>query len=111
MSTIIRVLIDAKTAEAVQTTQFTAEGTTVIDRFTATNVSGAAATLTVNIVKSGEASILDNTILSAREVAAGESYTCPELCGQALNSGDYITTTASASGAIVIRASGREISA
>ena len=50
MAVYVKVLIPAKIAENAQTTQYTATGvTTIIDKFTATNYSAAAATISVNI--------------------------------------------------------------
>jgi hypothetical protein len=40
---------------------------------------------------------------------SGESYSCPEACGQWLENGDRIVTQASAAAAITIRVSGREV--
>jgi hypothetical protein len=50
MAITVKLLIPAKTAEASQTTQYTAAGmTALIDKFTATNYSAVAATLSVNL--------------------------------------------------------------
>ena len=104
-------LIDAKHAENTTTTQYTATNVrAVIQQFTATNNSGTAATLTVHIVPSGGSADTTNVILDARPIADGEAYTCPELAGHVLENGDYIATVASAGSAIVIKASGLEIS-
>ena len=47
MTVTVKVLIPAKTAESSQTTQYTATNViTIIDKFTATNFSATAATLT-----------------------------------------------------------------
>ena len=44
-------IIPAKIAENAQTTQYMSSGvTTIIDKFTATNYSAAAATISVNLV-------------------------------------------------------------
>jgi hypothetical protein len=40
----------------------------------------------------------------------GETYLCPELVGQALEPGGFISTIASAATALTLRVSGREIS-
>ena len=50
MTVTVKVLIPAKTAEAAQTRQYTATAvTTIIDKFTATNYSGSAATISVHL--------------------------------------------------------------
>lgn len=110
MSVSVRVLIPAKTAEAAQTTQYTANGvTTVIDKFTATNYSGAAATISVNVVTGGGTAGNDNLIVKTKTLQPSETYTFPELVGQVLNPNGFISTLAGTATAINIRASGREI--
>jgi hypothetical protein len=47
--------------------------------------------------------------MDARSIAPDETYTCPELVGQALEPGGFISTIASAATSLTIRASGREI--
>jgi hypothetical protein len=111
MTVTVKVLIPAKTAESTQTTQYSASNvTTRIDKFTATNYSGSAATLSVNLVTSGDTSGNQNLITKTRTLAAAEVYTFPEIVGQVLVSGGFISTIAGAASAINIRASGREVS-
>jgi hypothetical protein len=50
-----------------------------------------------------------NLILKARAIAPNETYTCPELVGQVLEPGGFISTLAGAASSLTIRASGREI--
>ena len=50
-----------------------------------------------------------NLIISAKSIAAGECYTCPELVGQTLEAGGFISTLAGAAASLTISASGREI--
>jgi hypothetical protein len=111
MTVTVKVLIPAKIAEASQTTQYTASNvTTIIDKFTATNYSGSSATLSVNLVTSGDTSGNQNLITKTKTLSAAEVYTFPEIVGQVLVTGGFISTIASASPAINIRASGREVS-
>lgn len=111
MTVTAKPLINAKQAENAQTTQYTTPtGTrTIIDKFTATNTSAASATLSVNIVTSAGAAGDGNLIVKTKTLAAGETYTFPEIVGQVLNAGDFISTLASAATSITIRASGREV--
>lgn len=113
MPVTTKVLIPAKTAENSQTTQYTASTvnntTTIIDKFTATNFSGSSVTLSVNLVTRAGTAGNQNLIVKTRTLAAGETYTFPEIVGQVLNSGDFISTIASAAASVNIRASGREI--
>lgn len=110
MSVLIKTLIQSKQAENAQTTQYTATNCkTIIDKFTATNTSAGNVTLSVNLVASGGAAGASNLIVDARAIAPGETYTFPELVGQSLEPGGYISTIASAATSLTIRASGREI--
>ena len=111
MAVSTRVLIPAKTAEATQVSQYTATNvTTIIDKFTATNYSGSAATISVNLVTAAGSAGNDNLIVKTKTIQPSETYTFPELVGQALASGGFISTIAGTASAINIRASGREIS-
>lgn len=111
MTIVVSNIIPAKTAEDSQTTQYTSTGVyTVIDKFTATNYSASPATLSVNLVTSAGSAGNDNLITKTKTLLASEVYTFPELVGQVLNSGDFISTIAGTASAINIRASGRVIS-
>lgn len=111
MAVSTKVLIAAKTAENAQTTQYTATNvTTIIDKFTATNYSATAATISVNLVTNGGSAGNDNLIVKTKTLQPSETYTFPELVGQALASGGFISTIAGTASAINIRSSGREIS-
>lgn len=110
MAVVTKVLIPAKTAENVQTSQYTATNvTTIIDKFTATNYSATAATISVNLVASGGSAGNDNLIIKAKTLQPSETYTFPELVGQVIQAGGFISTLAGTASAINIRASGREI--
>jgi hypothetical protein len=111
MAVSIKVLIPAKIAENTQTTQYTATNvSTIIDKFTATNYSASAATLSVNLVTQFDAAGNQNLIIKAKTLLPSETYTFPELVGHVLQPGGFISTIASASSAINIRSSGREVS-
>ncbi len=110
MSVTVKALVQSKQAEAAQTTQYTATNCkTVIDKFTATNVVATNITISVNLVPSGNVAGTSNLVVNARTVAPGETYTFPELVGQVLESGGFISTLTSAASSLVIRSSGREI--
>ncbi len=110
MSVLVKVLIPAKQAENVQTTQYTATNCkTIIDKFTATNTSAANVTISVNLVTSGGTAGVTNLVVDTRAIAPDETYTFPGLVGQALEPGGFISTIASAATSLTIRASGREI--
>ena len=110
MTVTVKVLVPAKTVENTQTTQYTATGVTaIIDKFTATNYSGAAATISVNLVTVSGSAGNSNLITKTKTLQASEVYTFPELVGQVLGVGDFISTIAGTASAINMRVSGREV--
>lgn len=111
MTVTAKNLVPAKTVEDTQTTQYIANGvTTIIDKFTATNYSGSAVTISVNLITPTETASNDNLIVKAKSLAASETYIFPELVGQILPSNGFISTIAGTASAINMRVSGREIS-
>jgi hypothetical protein len=109
MTVTAKPLIPSKEMEAAQTTQYTAVNcTTIIDKFTATNTSVANALISVNLITSGGSVGNSNLIVDARSIAPNETYTFPELVGQTLAPGGFISTIGTAT-ALTIRSSGREI--
>lgn len=112
MAVILKVLIAPKQAEITAVAQYTVpvSVSTIIDKMSATNTTGAAAALTVFLVTGGSAGSTSNTVISAKSIAAGDTYLCPEVTGHVLRVGDSITTLAGTGSAITIRASGREVS-
>ncbi len=110
MSVTVKNIIPRKQAESAQTTQYTADSVkTIIDKFTATNTSAANVTISVNLVASGDTAGSDNLITKTRTIVPNETYTFPELIGQTLEDGGFISTIASAATSLTISASGREI--
>lgn len=110
MTVTVKVLVPAKTAENTQTTQYTANGVTaIIDKFTATNYSATAATVSVNLVTAAGSAGNDNLIVKTKTLQPSETYTFPELVGHVLALSGFISTIAGTASAINIRVSGREI--
>jgi hypothetical protein len=110
MTVSVRVLVPAKTVENTQTTQYTATGVTaIIDKFTATNFTATAATISVNLVTVSGSAGNSNLITKTKTLQASEVYTFPELVGQVLGIGDFISTIAGTASAINMRVSGREV--
>lgn len=110
MTATVKVLIQSKQAENIETPQYTATNVrTIIDKFTVTNTTVGVVVFTARIIPSGGSAAASNAIISARSIAAGECYTCPELVGHLLSSGDFISTLAGAATSLTIRAAGREI--
>lgn len=110
MTVTAKVLIPAKQVENAQTTQYTAANVrAVIDKFTVTNTSASNITFSANLVTISGTAGTDNLIVKTRTIAPNETYTCPELVGQVLEAGGFISTLASAATSLTMRASGREI--
>ena len=110
MTVTVKVLVPAKTVENAQTTQYTATGvTTIIDKFTATNYNTAAATISVNLVTVSGSAGNTNLITKTKTLQPTEVYTFPELVGQVLGPGDFISTIAGTASSINMRVSGREV--
>ena len=110
MTVTVKVLVPAKNVENSQTTQYTATGVTaIIDKFTATNYSASAATISVNLVTVSGSASNSNLITKTKTLQASEVYTFPELVGQVLGVGDFISTIAGTATAINMRVSGREV--
>jgi len=111
MTVTVKVFVPGKTVEDTQTTQYIANGVTaIIDKFTATNYSATAATISVNLVTVSFAAGNQNLITKTKTLQPTEVYTFPELVGQVLNPGDFISTLAGTASAINMRVSGREVS-
>jgi len=110
MTVSIKVMIPAKQAENAQTTQYTATNCkAIIDKFTATNTTAGNVTISVNLVTAPNIAGVTNLIVDTRAIAPDETYTFPELVGQALEPSGFISTVASAAASLTIRANGREI--
>jgi len=63
----------------------------------------------VNLVQVGGVAGNANLIIDDRTVVPGETYLCPELVGQELDPGAFISTIASNATSLTLRISGREI--
>jgi len=109
MTVTVKNIIPRKQAENAQTSQYTADNCkTIIDKFTVTNTSGGNVTFAVNLVAAAGAAGAANLVLT-RTIQPNETYNCPELVGQVLESGGFISTLAGAATSLTISASGREI--
>ena len=109
MTVTVENIIPAKDAEAVATAQYTSDNKkTLIDKFTATNVSAGVLTISVNIVPNAGSAADSNLIVDETSINVGDTYTFPELVGHVMTSGQFISTNASATG-LTIRASGRVV--
>jgi hypothetical protein len=111
MTVTARVLVPAKQLENAQTAQYTATNVrTIIDKATITNTSASNVTVSVNLVTVSTSAASSNLIIDNRTIVPDETYLCPELVGQVLEAGGFISTIAGAATSLTMRVSGREIS-
>lgn len=108
MSVVAQTLFEETAVPNVDTTMYTAptNSRVYIDKLTVTNPTAGALTITVNLVPSGGSVASTNVITSAYSIAAGGSYTFPEIVGHILGAGAFISAVGSAAG-LNMRASGR----
>lgn len=110
MTVTVRTLVPSKQAESAQTTQYTAVNcTAIVDKATITNTTSGNVTFSVNVVTSAGVVGADNLVVNLRSIAPKECYALPELVGQVLLSGDFISTIAGAATSLTLRISGREV--
>ena len=82
-----------------------ANTTAKIGRAVFCNTTGGALTITAAI-SAGVAIAAGNTLISARNIAAGESYVSPELAGQVIPAGSTLRAFASAGASVTLMVSG-----
>lgn len=110
MTVTIKVLVPPLQLQATQTTQYTANNCkAIIDKATITNTDTVNRTVSVNLVTVSGSAGNSNLVIDDKTIVPGETYLCPELVGQSLEPGGFISTIASAATALTFRVSGREI--
>lgn len=92
MSTVPTVLVAGVQLTAAAATYATgsAGNRTTIKSASVTNTTAGVVALTVYRVPSGGTAGASNTVISARSIAVGETYNCPELVNKVLHAGDTI---------------------
>ena len=110
MTVTAKNLVEGRSVPDVDTTVYTAPAntTTIVDKVTAGNYDVTPRVVTIGIVAAGN-TVSDIYYIAKRTLAAKETYIWPEVVGQILNPGDYITAIASQADTINLRISGREI--
>lgn len=102
-------IIPRKFCETSITPQYTAVNCrTVIDKFTATNVSGGNVLFSAYLVPSGGSAADSNLIIQSQTITPGQCYEAFELVGQSLLPGGFIACVSSGASALVLSATGRE---
>jgi hypothetical protein len=111
MTVTSKPLVTAQFAANAETTYYTATGVrTIVDKCTGTNTTGAAVSLTVRLVPSGGTAGAANLIETA-SIGANSTYTFPGVVGHTLEASGFISALAGAASSVVLRVSGREVSA
>ena len=111
MAVTLKVLVPPKQLENTQTSQYTATNVkAIIDKATVTNTSASNVTLSVNLVTVSGSAGASNLIIDNRTIVPDETYLCPELVGQVLEAGSFISTIAGTASTLTMRVSGREVS-
>lgn len=92
MSTVPTVLVAGVqlTGAAVPYATGSTGNRTTIKSASVTNTTAGVVALTVYRVPSGGTAGASNTVISARSIAVGETYNCPELVNKVLHAGDTI---------------------
>ena len=110
MTVVSKPLVTSKYAENSQTTQYTAAAATrtILDKFTAYNGTSSSVAITINIVANGGSASASN-VIAYKSITPSETYTFPEIVGHVLEPGGFVSTLAGSASALVIRASGREV--
>jgi hypothetical protein len=110
MTVTVKVLVPPLQLQNSQTTQYTATNCkAIIDKATITNTDTVNRTVSVNLVTVSGSAGNSNLVIDDKAIVPGETYLCPELVGQSLEPGGFISTIASAATALTFRVSGREI--
>jgi len=97
-----KILASGQVAGTSATTIYTVPASSAVKVASAVlcNVTGAAVTVTVAVVPSGQIVDATRTVVSAYSLAAGDSTPLTELVGALLDAGAVISITASAGAAI-----------
>jgi hypothetical protein len=112
MTVTAKCLFETGYAANAQTTIYTAPpgARTIVDKITASNKSGAGVTFAANLVPSGGTAGASNKVFDAT-VADGTVESFAGIVGHVLNPGDFISIIAGTASALVLRISGREVTA
>lgn len=94
------VLYESAAVPAAETTVITSPANilTIVNKFSGANTSAGAIQITVKIVKAGDTLGSQHIVVPPKTLQAGEPYGFPEVVGQALAPGDYISVLPSAVG-------------
>jgi hypothetical protein len=81
----------------------------LIKKATFTNDHSSVVTVTINLVPSGGAAAYGNAVTKTKGLAAGETWSCPDVENHVMEAGGFISMVASVTEKIGVRISGYEI--
>jgi predicted phage tail protein len=110
MQRLPKRLVDGSQLTTSAATYYTTPAGTIttISACTVTNTTAGVVTASVHLVPSGGSATASNIVLSARGIAAGESFNVGSAIGQSLATGGTLQALASAGASINLVASGYE---
>lgn len=108
---IPKTLIAGSQLTASASTYYLAPANTkaIIHNMTLANPTASSVTATVHVVDTGASETSSNIVISARTVAAGETYKCPEVVGKTISATGTIRAYAGSVSSISIMAHGVEV--
>lgn len=110
MASLTKALLDSKYLENVQTTQYTAVNCrAVLTKVVIANQDTVNRTVSINLVPPAGTAGNGNRFVITKTIVPGETYLCPELSGQVIEPGGFLSAIASAASALTIRMNGQEI--
>ena len=103
--------VDGVNLTAAAATYYTAPASTkaLIKKATFCNDHTIVVTVTINIVPLAGAAAYGNQITKTRALAAGETWSCPDVENHVIEAGGFISMVASVDAKIGVRISGYEI--
>jgi hypothetical protein len=110
MQRLPKRLVDGSQLTTVAAAYYTVPANTIttISACTLTNTTAGAVTASVYLVPTGAIAGVNNMILSARVIAAGESYNVGSAIGQSMAAGGTLHALAGTGASITLVASGYE---
>lgn len=112
MTATPKVLVEyqsiANAAGPIYTASASAKGA-YIDKIVSSNYSGAAVTVSIWLVPPLGAAADSNKVVMTKSIAAGDSYTFPEIAGKYISPLSKIEAVCSAANSANIGISGREV--
>lgn len=109
MISLAKLVAGSQLTGSVATYYTATNKTATIKNATAVNTTAGAVTITVYIVASGGSATSSNIVISAKSIAAGETYNCPELIGKVVALGGTIQALASSATSITFMVDGLEV--